>query len=828
MGCILRGCMSNISEEDTMKRNVIIIFLISVMVAGISGCILSTNPNPATPITLKVGVSQTFKVTGMLNGPYQWYMNDIVIPGATSTSYTYTAVAEDNGVNKIKIETKDQLNKKTLVKEWTVNVVNNLPPVANAGPDRVIHPFTGPEVVQLDGSLSSDPEDEPLTYLWEIVSKPGGSSAVLSDTGIVNPTFVADVEGSYTISLYVSDGEKVSDPSVVIITAYNDNAPPVSNAGDDQSVLFGNAVQLDGSASYDPEGVPVTYTWALLNKPNGSQAVLNDSTSVNPTFTPNKKGDYLFSLVVSDGVSSSNVDEVKITVYNNAPIANAGSNAIVDFGSTAQLDGSLSEDPDGTTLSYTWTVDSAPAGSIASITNPTLVNPTFTPDKRGVYILKLVVSDGDLSSEAAVQISTTKHAPVANAGTDAIMPFGETHTFTGALSFDPDEDVLTYAWTVIDRPADSVATLSDPTGIETTFRPDKQGTYTLRLIVFDGEFYSAPDYVTLATTNHRPVAEAGSDTFGYVNTTVHLNGSASSDADGDPLSYAWTILSNPAGSSATLSGAASVNPTLIPDKKGDYIIQLIVFDGQEYSLADTVKITVSNRTPTAEAGANIPNCHYNVTQQLNGNASMDLDGDPLTYAWSVTSRPSGSTAALSNANIINPTFKPDKPGTYVIQLIVNDGTVSSAADTVTLTTYQETIVENWDDGVLVPWSKDSDGSWGTINVDDEEPYSGNYSFWAQGAWAGGNWLMLSRTFTNTYLIQIDFQFRGYAANMSALKTSLYFNDSKYADVRGSSGNTWYLKSYTPNMAITKVGFYFDSFWGTDGVFIDDIVFTVWN
>jgi len=812
-----------------MKRNVILVFLISVMVAGVSGCILSTDPNPATSIALKVGASQTFKVSGMMNGPYAWYKNNTVIPGATGTSYTYTAVAEDNGMNKIKVETKDQLNKKTLVKEWTVNVINNLPPVANAGSSPInIHPFTGSDLVQLDGSLSSDPEGQPLNYLWEIVAKPAGSSATLSNPGIVNPTFIADVEGSYTVSLYVSDGVKTSDPSIVIVNVYNINIPPVSNAGPDANVLFGNVVQLDGSSSYDPENHPLTYYWALVNKPVGSQAVLSDPTIVNPTFMPNKKGDYLFSLVVNDGSSSSGLSYVKITVYNNAPVANAGSDAIIDFGSTAYLDGSLSGDPDGTTLSYTWTVNSAPAGSIATITNSTLVNPTFTPDKRGVYILKLVVSDGDLSSEDTVQISTTKHAPVANAGSDVIVAFGGTVMLTGVLSSDPDGDSLTYDWAITNRPGGSVATLTNPTGMEPTFKPDKQGVYTIRLIVFDGEFYSAPDFMTITTTNHRPIAEAGNDTFGYVNTTVHLNGNASYDVDGDPLTYAWTIISSPAGSAATLSNPAIINPTLVPDKKGDYVIQLIVFDGQDYSLADTVKVTVSNRTPTAEAGADIPGCRYNVTQQLNGSASMDPDGDPLTYVWSVTSRPSGSTAALSNANIVNPTFKPDKPGTYIIQLIVNDGTVNSAADTVTLTTFQETIVENWDDGVLAPWSKDSSGSWGTINVDDEEPYSGKYSFWAQGAWAGGNTLMLSRTFTNTYLIQISFQFRGYAANMSALKTSLYFNNSKYADIRGDSGNTWYLKSYTPDMAITKVGFYFDSFWGTDGVFIDDIVFTVWD
>jgi hypothetical protein len=88
--------------------------------------------------------------------------------------------------------------------------------------------------------------------------------------------------------------------------------------------------------------------------------------------------------------------------------------------------------------------------------------------------------------------------------------------------------------------------------------------------------------------------------------------------------------------------------------------------------------------------------------------------------------------------------------------------------------------------------------------------------------------MISRDFSNTWLIQIDFQYRGYAANMGELKTSLYLNGNHYQDIRGDSGNTWYLKSYSPNMVVTKVGFYFDSFWGTDGVFLDDITFTVWD
>ena len=70
---------------------------------------------------------------------------------------------------------------------------------------------------------------------------------------------------------------------------------------------------------------------------------------------------------------------------------------------------------------------------------------------------------------------------------------------------------------------------------------------------------------------------------------------------------------------------------------------------------------------------------------LNGSASSDADGNALTYNWTLTGRPTGSTATLSNATSVNPTFTPDVGGVYTASLVVNDGTVSSSADTVTVT-----------------------------------------------------------------------------------------------------------------------------------------------
>ena len=816
-----------------MKRNIMLMFLISVIIASLSGCILSTTPNTAIPITLKVDQSQTFTVSGFLNGAYTWYKNDLIVPGASGTSYVYTALAEDAGENKIKVETREILTNKVLVKEWTVNVVNNLPPIANAGPDIEIQPFTGTDTVQLDGSGSSDPEGQPLTYLWDIASKPEGSNAALSDPYIVNPTFTPDAEGAYSVSLYVSDGEKISAPDIMIVNVFTINVPPTSDAGPDANVLLGNVAQLNGSASFDPEGQSLTYAWTLVNKPNGSHAVLSNPTSAEPTFTPNKKGAYVFSLIVNDGEFNSGVDMVTITVYNNAPVANAGSDIVVDFGNAAQLDGSLSYDPDGTPLTYAWMVTFAPAGSTAAVSDPAIVDPTFTPDKRGVYVLKLVVSDGDLSSEDTVTVSTTKHAPVAEAGSDITIPFGGTVQLNGYLSYDPDEDPLSYSWTIVSTPSGSTAGLSDPTIVDPTFRPDKKGAYVIQLIVFDGEFSSAPDTMTITTTNHKPVAEAGNDIFCYVGSTAYLNGSASSDQDGDPLSFAWTIISNPDSSIATLSGAAIVNPTFIPDKKGDYVIQLIVFDGEEYSLADTVKITAPNRAPTAEAGADISSIHRTTAAQLDGSVSSDPDGDSLTYAWTVTSRPSGSTAEPSNAAIVNPTFTPDKPGTYVIQLIVSDGTASSAADTVTLTTSSTTITENWESGSLGPWTQTkSTGwqSWGTTGVVNDNDNGHGWSYKAQGGYLGGfgNWCMITRP-VDAWVTSISFSQKGWATIIGNLNTDLYADGSFVTDLNLSTNNSWVDgRTWDFDRYVTSIGYRFGDFFVTDGAYIDEIVINIWN
>ena len=189
-----------------------------------------------------------------------------------------------------------------------------------------------------------------------------------------------------------------------------------------------------------------------------------------------------------------------------------------------------------------------------------------------------------------------------------------------------------------------------------------------------------------ASTNSAPVASAGANQSAVTSTSVTLNGSASSDANGDPLTYAWSFTSRPAGSTAALAGATTATPTFTPEIAGSYVVGLTVNDGKVSSTAATVTITATtaNAAPVANAGSS-QNVLVGGVVTLNGSASSDANGDPLTYAWSFTSRPAGSTAALAGATTATPTFTPDIAGSYVVGLTVNDGKVSSARATVTIT-----------------------------------------------------------------------------------------------------------------------------------------------
>ena len=183
------------------------------------------------------------------------------------------------------------------------------------------------------------------------------------------------------------------------------------------------------------------------------------------------------------------------------------------------------------------------------------------------------------------------------------------------------------------------------------------------------------------TTNTPPTANAGPDQTALVGDTVVLNGSASNDVDGDNITYSWQFTAIPSGSAAVLSDSTAVNPSFVIDFPGTYTVQLIVNDGIDDSAPDAVNITTENSPPVANAGPD-QTALVGDTVTLDGGGSTDVDGNALSYTWDFTSMPAGSVAVFDNPAAVNPSFVVDLPGTYVVQLIVNDGVVDSSPDTV--------------------------------------------------------------------------------------------------------------------------------------------------
>jgi len=371
---------------------------------------------------------------------------------------------------------------------------------------------------------------------------------------------------------------------------------------------------------------------------------------------------------------------------NHAPVANAGPNQTVFVGTTVQLNGTASYDPDGLRITYGWSFVSIPAGSGAALSGATGPLPTFLVDKSGNYTVQLIVSDGELNSAPSqVVISTKNSPPVANAGPNQTVTAGTMVQLDGSGSSDVDGDPLTYRWTIVSAPTGSTATLSNSSIVNPTFVPNAKGTYVVQLIVNDGTVDSSPSQVTISSTNSPPVANPGPDQKINVGMTVQLDGSRSTDVDGDPLTYSWAILSTPTGSTAVLSSTTAVQPTFVADRVGTYIVQLIVNDGTVNSPPKTVTISTNDVPPVANPGPN-QTVTAGTLVTLNGSSSTDSDGLPLTYQWALSTTPSGSTAVLTSTNAVSTSFTADLPGNYVAQLIVNDGYLNSLPATVTIST----------------------------------------------------------------------------------------------------------------------------------------------
>lgn len=416
---------------------------------------------------------------------------------------------------------------------------------------------------------------------------------------------------------------------------------------------------------------------------------------------------------------------------NHRPVADAGSDVTQDTLAAVALDGRGSTDPDGDALTFFWSFDRVPEGSAVtereapfSENYTATTATTFRPDVVGTYIVKLTVKDeAGLESrpDYAVVTITDAGAPIADAGDDQEGLVDTTFTLDGTESYDPAGGSLTYAWSFVDVPTGSTATISSSTSATASFTGDKAGLYIASLIVSNGITSSEPDTALIrvsSTSSEKPVADAGDDKTVQDCMSATLDGSGTYDPNTeDELTYLWSIQSKPSGSSATdegnFSDRTAMSPTFYPDVAGSYVISLTAFDGSSWATPDTMTVTATERTfnsePTVEAGAGASvdggsaDCEEDgytydcdscadMVLTLGGDASVsDGDGDPYELTWSVVSGSASIADASSLVTAVTLTdAAPTEPDVcasteYVFQLSATDCPGETSTDTVTIT-----------------------------------------------------------------------------------------------------------------------------------------------
>jgi hypothetical protein len=234
-----------------------------------------------------------------------------------------TFIPDVDGIFKLELTVNDGVLESIPDEVVIAAATPNVAPNANAGPDQNV--FTG-ATVYLDGSGSYDADNvpEPLSYLWSFDSVPGRSfltDDLLTNRDKVSASFIPDADGSYIISLNVSDGD-LSSKDTVQIMATTPNVPPNANAGSDITIWLGQVANIDCSASNDPDNgpQPLSYRWRFVSVPVGSQmsnADISGADTISPFFTPDISGTYVIELAVCDGLEFD-FDNMAVTVIKSS------------------------------------------------------------------------------------------------------------------------------------------------------------------------------------------------------------------------------------------------------------------------------------------------------------------------------------------------------------------------------------------------------------------------------------------------------------------------------------------------------------------------------
>ncbi|HEX7077700.1 MAG TPA: Ig-like domain-containing protein, partial [Candidatus Eisenbacteria bacterium] len=478
----------------------------------------------------------------------------------------------------------------------TVNNVDRAPvvtaPSSVAGSENNLLTFT---------VSASDPDGDTITSLTATGTAITAGATFTSNgthtSGTLSWTPTSGQSGSYSVTFTATNA--LTGSATTAISISTDNAPvvtaPATATVNEGALLTVNvsAVDPDGDAiaSLTASGTAITAGATFAANASHTSGTL----TWTPTFT--QAGTYAATFTASNALSGSATTNITVNNVDHAPTVSAPATATVNENALLTVNVTASDADGDAITSLTASGSAITAGATfaagAGNTSGTLTwTPSFT--QAGTYSATFTATNAlSGSATTAITVNNSNRPPVVTAPPTAMTDEGVLLTF-GVSATDPDGDHVTLS--APGRPAGSSFTDNgDNTGTFSwtpTFAD--AGTYSVTFVGNDGNGGSAnaTTAITVNNVNRPPVANVGGPYTGVVNVSVSFNGTASSDPDGDALSFAWDF-----GDGGTGTGSTVSHPYTAP---GAYLVTLTVMETStpdHFSDTDTTTVPVSDVFP---------------------------------------------------------------------------------------------------------------------------------------------------------------------------------------------------------------------------------------
>lgn len=341
-----------------------------------------SNPSAGEQVTFDASASSDPDGT---IASYTWSLGD----GTTATGQVVDHAYSSEGNFDVQLTVVDNEGRTDrLTKTIAVGPEANQPPVADFSFSPT-SPSIG-EVVEFDGTLSSDPDGSIQTWEWDF----GDGTAATGPT----PLKDYDSAGDFTVTLTVTDDDGATDSISTTVTVSSSDAPTADFTFTPSDPLVDEVIEFDGTVSSDPDGSIVSYAWDFGD---GTTA-----TGATPVHSYGSAGDFTVMLTVTDDAGLTDTVSATVTVStetNDPPVSEfTFSPSDPNVGDTVQFDGTFSDDPDGSIVAYDWDFGDGTFGTGSTVSHSYSV--------EGDYIVSLTVTDDDGATDtstATVTVGTT-------------------------------------------------------------------------------------------------------------------------------------------------------------------------------------------------------------------------------------------------------------------------------------------------------------------------------------------------------------------------------------------------------------------------------------